>query len=265
LVSLVAATNRELWIPKFGASLSRNVQDLVGSRKQRLHPSHDRVTQVILAGEEVNFGERRVVAPRFELPNTFGPWAGQLKAPFAESLTASDEHPAGYLFTDVDWPADPTEAVDVILAGQPVLMTPANHAWLGPNQCFLASDVPLAQLAGANSASRFASTPEILRDLQNPSVEVGRDTLVSLHARFVQPILEVALMFSGLGVTLHRIARNVFVASGYAMLLVALHFGVTLASHSLGIGFLVSASMAAWLPVVVMVPLSVWLSSSLSH
>ncbi|MDA0659409.1 MAG: LptF/LptG family permease [Planctomycetota bacterium] len=265
LVSGAAAANREWGMPRFGDSLSRNIQDLVGNRKQRLHPARDRLTQVTLAGEEVLLSEQRIVAPRFELPPHFGSWTGQLKARFAEALPATNDHPAGYLLQEVAWPDGVVPSTDVQWGEAVVLFTPSAHAWLTRDQCFLASNVPLTQLAGESSANRFASTGQILRELHNASVDVGRDAVVTLHARFVQPLLDMALSFAGLGIILHRIARNVFVASGYAMLLVAVHFGVTLASHSLGVGFLISAAFAAWLPVMIMIPLAFWLSTSLSR
>jgi lipopolysaccharide export system permease protein len=77
---------------------------------------------------------------------------------------------------------------------------------------------------------------------------------VTLHRRFVQPVLDVTLLFLGMPFVLSRGSRNIFVATGQCLLLVAAFFVVTLGCQTLGNAILVSPALAAWLPMLIFLP-----------
>ena len=99
------------------------------------------------------------------------------------------------------------------MAGDPVVLTPHDTDWLKPDECFVASDITFNQLEGGPAWRQFASTGELLTGLHNRSLDYGADVRVTIHARLVQPILDVTLLFLGLPLVLSRQHRNVFVAS----------------------------------------------------
>ena len=60
-----------------------------------------------------------------------------------------------------------------------------------------------------------------------------------------------------------RESRNVFVAAGSAVLIVTVFFLIILASHGLGMHFLLTPAQAAWVPVMILVPWAVATSAPL--
>ena len=84
-----------------------------------------------------------------------------------------------------------------------------------------------------------------------------------MHARFVQPVLDITLFFLGIPVVLARESRNVFVAAGSAVFIVTAFFLIILTSHSLGMHFLLTPAQAAWAPLMILVPWAVATSAPL--
>ena len=94
-------------------------------------------------------------------------------------------------------------------------------------------------------------------------MSLGADVRVAVHARIVQPILDITLFFLGIPVVLARESRNVFVAAGSAVLIVTVFFLVILVSHGLGMHFLLTPAQAAWIPLMILVPWAVATSAPL--
>jgi len=86
---------------------------------------------------------------------------------------------------------------------------------------------------------------------------------VTIHSRFVQPLLDTTLVFLGLPLVLRREQRNVFVAIGMAALLVAGFMLVVMAMRYLGTISSISPSLAAWAPLMIFVPLAVGMSDAM--
>jgi lipopolysaccharide export system permease protein len=91
----------------------------------------------------------------------------------------------------------------------------------------------------------------------------GADVRVTVHARILQPILDITLFFLGIPVVLARESRNVFVAAGSCILVVAAYFMIVLGFHGLGMNYLITPAQAAWSPVLIMVPWAVLRSAPL--
>lgn len=125
-----------------------------------------------------------------------------------------------------------------------------------PDACFVVSDITFEHLAADGAWCQFASTPQLIDVLRNPSLDYGADTRVTLHRRFVQPVLDVTLLFLGMPFVLSRANRNIFVATAQCLLLVAGFFVVVLGCQTLGNTILVSPALAAWLPMLIFVPLA---------
>jgi lipopolysaccharide export system permease protein len=92
--------------------------------------------------------------------------------------------------------------------------------------------------------------------LQNQSIEPGADVKVTLHSRLVQPLLDISLVLLGLPLVLTRANRNIFVAAGMCVVLMAVLYLVVLTCHGLGSNYLLNPLAATWIPLVVFGPLA---------
>jgi lipopolysaccharide export system permease protein len=126
------------------------------------------------------------------------------------------------------------------------------------------SNVTFQQLAGGNT---FSSTGQLIAGLRNPSLDIGADVRVTIHSRMVQPLLDVTLLFLGLPLVLRRDSRNVFIAIGMCAGVVMVFMVVTMICHHLGQSYWIRAALggpalAAWLPLMIFVPVAVLLTES---
>ncbi len=238
-------------------------QDLGGDRGMPVKPQYDYRTDVFLNGRKVFQSERRIEKPRFRMPVTLTHYGTQIVAEEAFFTPASEGRPAGYLLENVSQPNDVKQRTSLSLAGQPVLLCPGDTSWLKADQCFIVSEVNLDQLAGGGAWRRFASTWEMIGELRNPSTDFGPDVRVAVHARLVQPLLDITLLFLGLPLVLARESRNIFVAIGMCLVVVAVFFLVVMTCHALGSNCLITPAAAAWTPLAIFVPVAVLLSEPL--
>ena len=263
MISLLAVVNREWVIPALRDELSRKVRDPHGDQGVPLSPHYDHLTDILITGQEAIQSEKRIVQPVLQLPLSMPQFGTQLAAASAVRQPATPEHPAGYLLSDVVLPANIDKLECVLLDGRPIIYTPATTRWLKSRQAFVVSDVNFGQLMGGRTWSQFASTTELVAGLSNPSMGLGADVRVAVHARIVQPVLDMALFFLGVPIVLARESRNVFVAAGSCVLIVASFYLIMLAAHGLGMHFLLTPAQAAWTPVMITVPWAVAASAPL--
>lgn len=256
IVALLAAANRELGLPQVRDRLSRNAQDWLGESARPLTPRRDHRTSILITGKATVAARQEITQPSFRLPNSLSQFGRQLAARKATYQPPAAEHPGGYLLEGVSHPADLQELTSAAQDGAPVILTPKDHAWLKPDACFVVSDITFEHLVADSVWCQFSSTPELIEVLRNPSLDYGADTRVTLHRRFVQPVLDVTLLFLGIPLVLSRSNRNIFVAAAKCLLLVAAFFVVILGCQALGSTILVSPALAAWLPMLVFIPIA---------
>jgi len=254
VVSLLAAASRELLIPSFRDNLMRNSQDWHGEAKKDLQPRFDNRTDIVIAGRHTVAAEGRIIRPIFRLPPEIAGFGTQLVAENAYFCEAGEGRPRGYCLEQVEEPENVSQIPSLLVDGVPVILTSRDTDWLEPNQCFVASDISFDQLAAGNAWRQFSSTPELIAGLHNPSMDFAPDVRVTVHARMVQPFLDVTLLFLGLPLVLSREQRNIFVAAGLTVLIVAVFFVVVIACHTLGKGCLLDPPLAAWCPLLIFAP-----------
>ncbi len=156
------------------------------------------------------------------------------------------------------------EKASLALDGRTILMTPHDYTWLKPNEAFVVTDVTVDELTGSTLMRRFASTFELIAALKNHSIYFSPDVRVMIHSRILQPLLDITLLFLGLPLVAARDNRNVFVAIGMCMGLVAGFFVVAIACQQLGgMCLLRPAALAAWAPLMIFVPAAVGMSSTM--
>jgi len=254
VVSLLAAANRELLIPSFRDKLMRNSQDWHGDAKKDLDPRFDNRTDIVFTGRHTVAAEKRIIRPKFQLPPEIVGFGSQLIAEDAYYCEPKEGRPRGYRLDDVEEPKGLSERPSLYLDGQPVILSPSDTDWLESDQCFVVSEISFDQLAAGNAWRQFSSTSELIRGLHNPSLDFAPDVRVTVHARMVQPFLDITLLLLGLPLVVSRQQRNVFVAAGLCVLVVAVFFVVVIACHTLGNGCLMAPPLAAWCPLLIFVP-----------
>jgi lipopolysaccharide export system permease protein len=258
VVSLVAAANRELLLPRIRTAFARNAQNLDGTALQPFESRYDHRTDILFRGNGAQTATASIEAPSLLMPPRLGDYGPQITAARATWQAAGAGRPAGYLLTGVQEPVDIDRLPPLGCGGQTVVLTRQAADWLEPRQCFVVSDVTFEQLIGSTNWSQYSSTAELVRAIGNPSLGVAADIPLRVHARFTAPALDLALLLLGMPLVLGPIRRGIFAAVGGCVAMTVVFFLVVLGSHAFATGDLVSPSLGAWLPLLVLGPLAAW-------
>lgn len=266
VITLLAALNRELVIPQFQEELARRPQDLLGDVGGELQPVYDNKTDILIRGQATYRDQKRIAKPDFLLPPALNDYGRLLVAEEAFYKPPEGNRPGGYLLQRVEKPKDLSRLPSLTIDGQPVIITPRDApGWLQPDQCFVVSDITFDQLTSSAAWRQFASTMQLIRQLSNRSYDFGADVRVAIHARLVQPLLDLTLLCLGLPLVLTRESRNVFLAMGLCAVVVSAFMLVVIGFQHLGIVYVVSPALAAWAPLILFVPLAVGMADALFH
>lgn len=269
-ISLLTSAGRELLIPLLAKKLDRDPKNLRGDSGQEFQPRYDNETNILMQGRFTYWNKMRIEEPSFLLPETLNKYGKQLAAPNAYYLDATDSHPPGYLFKGITSPERLLENHSLSVDDKPIVLTPLDHpAWLQPDECFVVSNVSFEQLSGGQGWRQFSSTPQLIAGLSNPSLglagEFGADVRVAIHSRLVQPFLDLTLLFLGLPLVLHGTNRNVFIAIGLCGLVCTAFMMVVMGCQYLGQISLIRPALAAWVPLMVFVPVAVTLYERIEY
>jgi lipopolysaccharide export system permease protein len=262
-ISLLAAANREIVIPNIRHQLSLDSKNLGGEAPAVMQSRRDSQTRILLGGRLIVPGEQKIVDPCFILPREWEQFGRQLSAREAHFKPATADHPAGYQMVGVTAPKALLTQPSFKHDGVPIVITRPDAAWLLPDQIFVVSDVAFEFLAAGTTWRDFASTGELIRQVRNPSTQLGADIRVAIHGRFLQPILDTTLIFLGLPLIVSRTNRNPFLAIGLCLAIVSIFMIVTLGCQSLGSTGWLRPTLAVWLPLMIFAPLAVAMSDPL--
>jgi lipopolysaccharide export system permease protein len=254
-VSLLGVANRELLIPRVRDQLTRDTKDLGGDNARELHPRFDR-SDILIGGEHVVLAERKIVKPAFVLPMELSRYGRQLAAFEGFYMDANDDHPAGFVLAGVTVPANVDSLPSLLLDERAIIVTPKDAAWLGSNEVFVASDLPFPLLASGSNWRRYASMGELISELHSPSADLGPDVRVTVHTRLVQPLMDGTLLMLGLPLMLSRRNRNVFFSISMCLGVATAFTLAGLGCQSLGGLNMLRPSLAAWLPLMMFVPVA---------
>lgn len=269
VVSLLLAANREVVMPRFRHELSLGSKDPGGSNPQGIIPRYDGRTDILMAGRNSFADQQRIEQPAFRMPPTLLSYGADLTADNAfckaPQKSPQEVRPGGYLFQGVHSPKHLDTRPSLSLRGQKVLLTPKDTPWLKPNECFLVSDVDFDQLTAGKSLTQLSSTFELIRGLRNQSLSYGAKERVAIHARIVQPLLDMTLLLLGLPLVVTRENRNVFVAMGICMVVTTGFTLVVVGMQSLGevSYWIFTPPLAAWMPLMIFVPIATWMAEGL--
>ena len=145
-----------------------------------------------------------------------------------------------------------------------MLITPQDAPeWLKPDQCFLVSGVDFDLLSGSSTFKQLSSTPQLIAALRNPSLGFQPDVRVAIHARIVQPLLDMTLLFLGLPLVVTRESRNVFLAMGLCVAVTTAFTLAVIGLQQLGAIYLIDPVVAVWAPLMIFVPPAVGMAELL--
>ena len=262
LVSLTTAAGRELVIPRISRELEKDPKNLTGENGESIKPRFDDATNILLNGVQSFGDERRIYKPSFRLPDPMLRFGRQLVADNAFYQEARGGREGGYLLKGVSRSAEIGRQPSFVLDGKRVIITPRDEpTWLEPDQCFVVSDVNFDHLTGGRGWRQFSSTSQLIQGLSNKSLalagDFGADVRVSIHTRIVQPFLDMTLLFLGLPLVLSGNNRNVFAAIGLCGLVSLAFMVVVMGFQYLGGIALLRPALAAWVSLIVFVPIAV--------
>ncbi|TWT37936.1 putative permease YjgP/YjgQ family protein [Posidoniimonas corsicana] len=263
-ISVVAVVFRETVIPRVRNELATDTRNLSGDRELPLQPRYDNLTDIRLGGEAVVMSTSTIRNVNFLLPQPLDRYGKQLTAAEAAYLPPEGERPGGYLLKGVTAPASLLTQSSLRLANEePVVVTPADAPWLGADEVFVVSGVSFELLAGGAAWKDYASTPELVEELSNPSVELGAGVRVALHQRLLNPFKDATLLFLGLPLVVSGVNRNPFIAIGMCLAVTSAFYVATLGAQSLGSSGWIRPALAAWAPLLIFVPIAAAISDPL--
>ena len=258
VVSLLAMANREIVLPRIRENLTRNAQDLRGDAAHPFDARYDHATEILFRGRSAQSATFRIEKPSLLMPPSLSEYGPQIDAAEAYWKPADAAHPAGYLLCQVREPADIDRLEPLQSSGRTVVFTRSAADWLSPGECFVTSDVTFEQLIGSANWSQYSSTIELVRAIANPSLGVGAEIPLRVHARIVSPLLDMSLALLGIPLVVGPNRRGIFVAVGLCVLAAVVFFLMIFGWHALAAAYVVSPSLGAWAPLLILAPLASW-------
>lgn len=255
----ITVVNREVWIPQVKERLVRPLNMWHDDGQLDLMVQEDLGSGVVLRGDQLFLPDRRVSEADAQLPIELRTTVPRVISNWAIVEPANDQHPAGLWFHQV---AKPENLMTISSiqdeTGKTVLFSPQEHEWLAADQCFIACGFTVEQMAYGNQLAQFQSTPQMMKEIRKPKRWFGNKLQVGLHARLLQPILDMTLLMLGLPMVIGGIERNIFVSAGTCFWIVGAIQLTTIACAALGASSLIRpAAMAAWLPVAIFLPFAI--------
>jgi lipopolysaccharide export system permease protein len=221
---------------------------------------------VLISGKATFANERRIQSAIFRLPPELASWGRQIVADNAYQERASPGRPAGYRLRGVKQPANlaALRSATLPLAAhgaapskdEVVLISPADADWLKPDECFVVSSVGFEQLTMGGSWRQFLTSHELFTGIRGQKIEPGADVRLMLHMRLIQPLLDVTLVLLGVPLVLNRGSRNIVLAGGIGVGMAAAQLVAVLVCRALGVNYLLDATLAAWLPLMIFGPVA---------
>ena len=257
IVGLTVA-NRELLIPKYKDRLVRTPQNWHDRGEVAMNPREDLRTGMKFRGKEFLVGKKQITEANVQLPLAISTAVPRIAAETATLISANEVHPAGVLFEGVTLPVEMIQTDSIMFQQQPLIYSPKDYPWLSADQCFVAVKMNADEIAFGKKMAQYRPTSEMIAALRQPKRQFGQSEEVSVHARLLRPFLDITLLLLGLPMIVSNSERNIFVSAGLGFLIVGSVFLVDAACQGLG-GYrlLEPAALAAWLPLIVFVPLAV--------
>lgn len=255
----VTIVNRELWVPKYRNELTGTLQNWRGNSQALTNFQKDHATGIRVSGQKLIYDEGRITDPVVQIPYDV---SGDVPRIVARSLTfqpETPEHPAGLLLEGIAEPGDAELLQSLDTGAGTLVFVPPKHLWLKPHQVFVRSTLTLDEFAFGQANGEYASLAEMMEAIRRPTQWYSSGNRIALHSRIVRPLIDLTLLLVALPIALLYTERNLFIA---AMACVGIVVGIQvtmLVSSSLGsLSLIKSSALAAWVPLIVFLPLTVF-------
>ena len=258
ILAALGITNRELVIPHYQDVLSRTAQNWSGQKKDPIRAKFDHRTDILFGGQHAIMSDRTIINPRLHLHQPLGQFPRIIEAEKAIYIGADEEHPeqrSGYKLVNVIVPNELSKYQSARLNDQTVIYTAKEDPSLHENDLFITSKLPLELLVAENNHYKYSSTKDLVALLKNDSLDYGAHLRVQLHARIVQPVLDLTLLLLGLPFVLSGRNQSIIFSISNCLFALICFYGVVFTCHAIGSsGYAITPSLAAWLPLLVLIP-----------
>lgn len=251
--------NREWWIPRYRHELTGTLQNWRGSTQTLTHFQKDHTNGIRISGQKLIYDEARITEPVVQIPYDVSSDVPRILARSATFLPETAEHPAGLMLEGISEPQQAELLQSLDTGTGTLIFVPPNHLWLKPHQIFIRSSLTLDEFAYGQSNGEYSSLGEMMAAIRRPAQWYSAGNRIALHSRVVRPLIDLTLLLVALPLALLFTERNLFLA---ALICVAavVGFQVTiLLSNSLGaLSLIKSSALAAWIPVIAFLPLTIF-------
>ncbi|MGE3818207.1 MAG: LptF/LptG family permease [Isosphaeraceae bacterium] len=129
---------------------------------------------------------------------------------------------------------------------------------LGRESYFLKSGIGFEALTRKRQWYQYAPTVDLLRGLTDPANEPEKSEIaLFLHVRLLRPLLSITLLCLSLPLVLGGHGRNMFINLGLSLGTAAVFYASGFLCQFLGTNEVITAELAAWLPLIVFGSLAV--------
>jgi lipopolysaccharide export system permease protein len=218
----------------------------------------DHATGLLIRGNEIVIDENQITEPDIQIPIHLHDTISRIHGRTGQITPALKRRPAGLRLFMVDTPENLREMPSMEMNGKTIVYSPRDYDWLGANQCFVVCDLNAEEMAYGKQLSSFASLKEMMTSLRKPRLWFGHQLQVDVHARILRPVLEMTLILLGLPLVISKPDRNIITSAGLCLLVVTAVQLTVVACNGLGAYSLIRpAALAAWIPIMIFIPLAV--------
>lgn len=253
----VSVWNREFLLPQYKEQLMKTAQNWVEDDAVGMSITKDHDTGVLIRGSQLEPSEERIREPIVQLPIYLNDSISRMNAEYGYLKPADRNHPAGITLHNVTKPENMMGVASMKMGEDVVVYSPKDYSWLKPNQCFVATDITLKQLAYGQEDSGYESLQELITSAKQPSQWYSRGKSIAIHSRIMRPVLDLVLLLLGLPLIISQTNKNLLAAAGIAVAVIMAVQVTALGAQSLGsLSIIKSAALAAWIPAIVFIPLA---------
>lgn len=266
VIVLAAAVNREFVLPNVRNQLIRTAQNWENQNQLQVDLYHDLSTGIKIRGNELCLSELRLIGVDIQLPLTHDQPITHITADSAIIHQGKEGQSDGLWLYNVTYPPKSDGLANISSADGVRVYWADQTEWLKKGECYVVCKYDAYQAAHGRSILGYLSVTEMMEQLRKPRAWYGNRTQINLHARLIQPVLDFALLLLGVPIIMRRAEKNLFISAGLCFAVIAVFQTAIIACHFLGEFSLIEpASLAAWLPAILFIPLAVTYFRTLDH
>ncbi|MEQ1904870.1 MAG: LptF/LptG family permease [Pirellulaceae bacterium] len=257
IMIVLSIVNREVWIPKYRKELTSTAQNWnqEGATDSQFQKDHLNGLLIrVRRAPDTSHQYKNVVV---QIPIYLSDSISRIVAARANYVEANEDHPAGLLLESISEPLQPWKLNSLGSPEKPVVYFPNDRPWLTGSQCFVATHLTTEELAYGQQLNDYSSLSEMVSSLHRPTQWFSRSNRIAVHSRIVRPLLDMALLLIALPFVIRFSEHNLLLAAASCAGTIAVFQIAVVTCQTLGsLSLIRAASLAAWLPVILFVPLT---------